>query len=221
MLKKINANTARMVLKKLIKQYPKAAIALEYSTNIQLLVATILSAQCTDNRVNQLTRGLFKKYKTIYDYANADIITFENEIRSVGLFRSKAKNILKTAQIIYQQYSGKIPKQLQELVKLPGVGRKTANVFLWNAFGKNEGIAVDTHVKRLSYRLGFTRSKDPDRIEQDLIKLFPQKQWGQVNTLFIAHGRSICTARKPRCRSCNLNDICLYKEKIFKIDLLR
>lgn len=213
MLIKITANIAKIVLKRLIKQYPKAKIALEFSTNMELLVSTILSAQCTDIRVNELTLKLFRKYQTIYDYANADIITFENEIRSVGLFHSKAKNILKTAQIIYQQYSGEIPNQMSELVKLPGVGRKTANVFLWNAFGKNEGIAVDTHVKRLSYRIGFTQSSDYNIIERDLMKLFPRKQWGQVNTIFIAHGRNICTARSPRCRNCILNDICLYKEK--------
>lgn len=216
MLKKITANIAKIVLKRLIKQYPKAKIALEFSTNMELLVATILSAQCTDTRVNKLTLKLFRKYQTIYDYANADIITFEKEIRSVGLFHSKAKNILKAAQIICQQYSGKIPNRMPELVKLPGVGRKTANVFLWNAFGKNEGIAVDTHVKRLSYRIGFTQSSDSNIIERDLMKLFPRKQWGQVNTIFVVHGRNICTARKPKCRNCILNDICLYKEKYLK-----
>ncbi|MFH1063305.1 MAG: endonuclease III [Candidatus Omnitrophota bacterium] len=213
MQKKTKAEIAEIILKKLIKQYPKAKIALKFSTNMELLTATILSAQCTDDRVNKVTLKLFSKYKTVYDYANADAKTFENEIRSLGLFRNKAKNIIRTAQIIYQEHEAKIPGQMQELVKLPGVGRKTANVFLSNAFGKNEGIAVDTHVKRLSHRIGLSQNSDPIQIEQDLMKLFPKKQWGQINNIFIAHGRSVCTAQKPKCRMCNINRVCLFKEK--------
>jgi endonuclease III len=204
---------AAQIFKKLISRYPKAKVALKFSTDIELLIATILSAQSTDAKVNLVTEKLFSKYKAVDDYAKADIGVLGNEIRSVGLFRSKAKNIIQTAQIIYREYKGKMPSQMQELLKLPGVGRKTANVFLYNAFGKNEGIAVDTHVKRLSQRIGLTQNSDPNKIERDLMKLFPKKQWGRVNDIFIAHGRSVCVALKPKCRICHINKLCLFKEK--------
>ncbi|MBU1043733.1 MAG: endonuclease III [Candidatus Omnitrophica bacterium] len=206
-------NLGIIILKKLCKLYPEAKIALDFRTNIELLVATILSAQCTDIRVNQITRKLFLNYKTASDYASARFNALENEIRSLGLFHSKAKNIIQTARIICIKYKGIVPRDMQELTSLPGVGRKTANIILYNAFGKNEGIAVDTHVKRLSQRLGLTQANNPCKIEQDLMELIARKQWGKVNDLFIAHGRSICRAREPQCGICKINHFCAYNLK--------
>jgi endonuclease-3 len=206
-------NLGRKLIKILAELYPKAETALKFENIFELLVATILSAQCTDQRVNQLTEVLFVKYKKIDDYAGADLSLFEKEIHPVGFFRNKAKNIIKTAKIIKEKFNGRVPDKMEELVKLPGVGRKTANIVLYNGYNLNQGIAVDTHVKRLSQRIGLSRNSDPDKIEQDLIKIFEQDHWGKVNTLLIAHGRRICAARKPCCGKCKIISLCSYKNK--------
>ncbi len=196
------------------KQYPQAKIVLNFNDNWQLLVAVVLSAQCSDKRVNIVTETLFKKYKTIKDYAAADLKSFQNDIRSAGFYRNKAKNIISAAQKILKDFGGKIPDTMEELIQLPGVARKTANIILFNGFGKIEGIAVDTHVRRLSQRLGLSKNNDPERIEQDLMKILPKKEWGKFTYLLIEHGRAICDAKKPLCLDCVLNGICPSK-KIF------
>ncbi|MBN1405663.1 MAG: endonuclease III [Candidatus Omnitrophica bacterium] len=199
---------AQKIFKLLKKSYPRAKIALTFSSPMQILVATILSAQCTDKRVNIITASLFKKYKTVRDYADADIKIFENEIRSAGFYKNKAKNIINAAAMIRGAFGGKVPSSMQGLVKLPGVARKTANIVLSEGFGRIEGIAVDTHVIRLSGRLGFSQSGDPVKIEQDLMKLFDKKQWGEISHLLISHGRKICIARKPNCPDCAIKGLC-------------
>lgn len=196
------------IFKRLEERYPKLKIALRFENPIQLLVATILSAQCTDKQVNIVTKDLFKHYGAVEDYANATLETFQQEIRSTGFYKNKAKNIIATAKKIVEDYDGKIPDSMKELIKLPGVARKTANIVLSSGFGKNEGIAVDTHVKRLSGRLGLSRETDPNKIEQDLIKLYPREKWASISYLLICHGRAICKAPKPLCAQCFLNDIC-------------
>jgi len=168
----------------------------------------MLSAQCTDVKVNQVTERLFKKYRTLDDYAQADAAEFEKDIKSTGFFRSKTKSIIATARMIKEEFNGKVPDTMEELLKLPGVARKTANIVLYNAYGKNEGIAVDTHVRRLSQRLGLSKNNDPNKIEQDLIKLVPRQKWGRITNLLIAHGRAVCISRKPKCQTCFLNDYC-------------
>jgi endonuclease III len=178
------------------KLFPKAKIVLKYSNNWELLVAVILSAQCTDKKVNEVTEKLFKKYKSFADYVRADPKEFEQDIRSTGFYRNKARNILAIARILPQRFGGKVPRTMEELVTLPGVARKTANVVLGNAYGVIEGIAVDTHVIRLSRKLGLTQHKDPVKIEQDLMKLIPQKDWFFFTYGMIECGRQICPARK-------------------------
>lgn len=190
------------------KNYPNAKIILKYSNNFQLLVAIILSAQTTDITVNKVTAKLFNKYKTVKDFANTDLSELEKDISMVGLYRNKAKNIIATAKIIIGKYNDEIPNSISELVKLPGVGRKTANVFLGNAYEISEGIAVDTHVVRLSKRLGLSKNSDPNKIEQDLMKLFNKKKWFKLTYLLIDHGRKICRAKDPKCDKCFLNKIC-------------
>ena len=189
--------------------------ALKHKEPLQLLVATILSAQCTDERVNKVTKDLFKKYKKTQDYAKAKQAVFEKEIRSTGFYRNKAKNIIATAKKIGGDFGGKVPDTMEELITLPGVARKTANIVLFHAYGKNEGIAVDTHVKRVSGRLGLTDKTDPQKIEQDLIKLFEKDKWGHVSNLLIAHGRKICDARKPLCPECPAKRICPSAKEYF------
>ncbi|MBF0252991.1 MAG: endonuclease III [Candidatus Omnitrophica bacterium] len=179
------------------------------SENIfELLVAVILSAQCTDERVNKVTKVIFKKYKSIKDYAGAKQEVFEQDIRSTGFYRNKAKNIIKTANIINDSFNGKVPCTMEELVILPGVARKTSNIILYHGYGKNEGIAVDTHVKRVCFRLGLTKNTDPNKIEQDLIKIIPQNDWGDFTNIIIGHGRAICDARKPLCVECQVVGFC-------------
>lgn len=195
------------IIRILKKQYPQNKIALEYTDPAQLLVATILSAQCTDTRVNKVTEGLFKKYRTAKDYAEADVKVFEQEIKSTGFFRNKAKNIIACCKELVSKYNGKVPRTMDELVVLPGVGRKTANVVLGNGFGI-PGIVVDTHVKRVSYRLGLTKNTDPEKIEFDLMKIIPKKEWIHFSNMLIFHGRRICVARKPKCNECALEGIC-------------
>ncbi len=190
------------------KTYPNAMTALKYKNALQLLVATILSAQCTDKRVNIVTATLFYKYKTPKDYAQANIETFENEIRSTGFYRNKAKNIISANKLICSQYNEKVPDTMKELISLPGVARKTANIVLYHAYGKIEGIAVDTHVRRVSGRVGLTENTDPVKIEQDLMKLFDKNKWGKLTNIFIEHGRNLCDARKPLCSKCPVRKFC-------------
>jgi endonuclease-3 len=188
--------------------YPDAHCALDHEDPYQLLVATILSAQCTDKRVNMVTPDLFRKYPDATQMADAEREELETEIKSTGFFRSKTKSLLGMAQALVAKHSGKVPDSMEELTQLPGVGRKTANVILGNAFNKNLGIVVDTHVTRLSERLGLTRETDAVKIETDLMPLFPPEQWTMLSHLLIEHGRQICVARAPRCEVCPLNDIC-------------
>jgi len=202
------ANNIDKILVLLKKEYPAARIALTFSNPLEILVSTILSAQCTDKRVNLVTKDLFKKYKTVKDYANLDIKSFEQEIRSTGFYRNKARNIKKAAQKILKDFNGKVPDSMEKLIQLPGVARKTANIVLFNGFGKIEGIAVDTHVRRLSQRLGITKNDDPNKIEQDLMKLLDKKEWGNFSYLLIEHGRRVCIAKKPRCLDCILKQLC-------------
>ncbi len=196
------------IIRRLGKAYPDAKIALEFSDPMELLVATILSAQCTDEVVNRITPPLFKKYRSVKDYASADIAEFEHEIKSAGFYHNKAKNIIASARLIIEKYGGNIPSDMEELITLPGVARKTANIVLYNAFGIIDGIAVDTHVGRLSQKLGLSSNKDPVRIEKDLVQLIPRHIWGSFSYLLIEHGRAVCIARKPKCSICCLNDIC-------------
>lgn len=196
------------VMRELERSYPKAKTALRHENPLQLLVATILSAQCTDARVNMVTQKLFKKYRSAKDYADADPEQFEAEIRPTGFFRNKAKAILGMAQALVERHAGRVPQTMEELVALPGVGRKTANVVLGSAFGKNEGVVVDTHVKRIATRLGFTKHQDPEKIERDLMQLLPRGRWTQFSHVLIHHGRAVCTARRPKCEVCPVSDLC-------------
>ncbi|MFW6134662.1 MAG: endonuclease III [Elusimicrobiota bacterium] len=198
----------KKIFELLEKEYPQAKIKLNYKNPWQLLVATILSAQCTDKRVNIITKDLFKKHPRINDYLNMSQQHLIKHIKSAGLYRNKAKNILNTAKIIIKKFNGKVPDNLEDLVSLPGIARKTANVILGNAYNKIEGIAVDTHVKRLSYRLDLTYNKNPDKIEKDLMKLFPKNKWYKLTYLLIEHGRKICKAPAPVCFKCLLNNLC-------------
>jgi endonuclease-3 len=198
----------KKTLKLLKLEYPQIRTALTFRDPLQLLVATILSAQCTDERVNMVTAVLFKKYHSVEDYANADVRVFEQEIRSTGFYRNKAKNIIGAATMIVQEFGGRVPDTMEDLIRLPGVARKTANIVLSNAYGKIDGIAVDTHVKRLSNLLGLTKYTDPVKIERDLMRITPKKDWSNLSHLLIFHGRSVCIARKPRHDLCVLNFIC-------------
>jgi len=199
---------AREIQARLVAEYPDAHCELDYRTPLQLLVATILSAQCTDKRVNLVTPALFKAYPTAKSLAEAPTERIEELIRSTGFFRSKAKSIIGMAQALVARHRGKVPATMEELIVLPGVGRKTANVVLGNAFGINVGIVVDTHVARLSSRLGLTRETDAVKIEQALIPLFAEESWTQLSHLLIWHGRRSCVARSPRCGECVLRELC-------------
>jgi len=199
---------AEFLLHRLPEIYPDAHCALDFSSPLELLVATILSAQCTDKRVNLVTNVLFKRCRTPEDYADIPQEEFEKIIRSTGFFRNKAKNIRAMASELIAKHGGRVPRTIEELASLPGVGRKTANVVLGNAFGLNEGVVVDTHVARLAQRLDLTKFPDPVRIEKDLVKLFPRERWTDLSHWLIFHGRQRCTARKPDCEGCELNAIC-------------
>jgi len=189
-------------------EYPISRTALRYETPHQMLVATILSAQCTDVRVNMVTEELFRKYKGINEFAEADLQELEQDIRSTGFYRQKAKNIKNSSIAILENFSGNVPDTMEELITLPGVGRKTANVVLSSAYNITEGIAVDTHVKRLSFRLGLTRYTNPAKIEQDLMKLAPKEEWSDLSYRLILHGRAVCSARKPEHGICMLQHLC-------------
>jgi len=196
------------IIKLLKKEQADAKIALEYASPLELLVATILSAQCTDKVVNIVTMELFKKFRTPQDYANADIKEIEEDIKSTGFYRNKAKNIKKCAQLLIAKFNSQVPKTMEELLECPGVARKTANIVLSNAYGVVEGIAVDTHVRRLAGRLGLTSNKDPNKIEKDLMIITPIADWMKITDLLIFHGRRVCQAKKPKCQICMLNKIC-------------
>jgi endonuclease-3 len=198
------------IYRQLKDEYPNTRIALDFKTPFQILVATILSAQCTDKRVNQITPALFRRFRTPEEMAEADIEEIESMIKSAGMYRTKARNLKNVAAQLRDRFGSRVPEDLESLQSLPGVGRKTANVILNNAFGIASGIAVDTHVRRLSARLGLTSNKDPLKIEADLKRLLPRDAWIQISLLLIRHGRTTCTARKPRCQACVLLDICEY-----------
>ncbi|HLX11179.1 MAG TPA: endonuclease III [Bacteroidota bacterium] len=208
---------ASAILKQFKRDYDVSKIGLEASSPLELVVATILSAQCTDVRVNMVTPTLFKRYRSASDYANAKPKELEGIIRSTGFYHAKAKSIIGMAKGLIERFGGVVPDTLDQLTTLPGVGRKTANVVLGKAFGKTEGIVVDTHVKRLSFRLEFTKHTDPEKIEQDLMKLFPKKDWIGISNCLIWHGRMVCNARAPKCDECHVSSLCpsahLFMEK--------
>jgi endonuclease III len=204
-IKKIDPLEGTRALKRL---YPDAHCALDYTNAFELLIATILSAQCTDERVNLATPALFEAWPRPEDLAKASLTALENTLSSVNFYRNKAKNLIGMAQMLMDKFAGKVPQTLEELVLLPGVGRKTANVVLGNAFNITSGIVVDTHVARLSYRMGWTKSDDPVQIEKDLMKKIPREDWIMISHLLISHGRTICKARNPDCKNCALSETC-------------
>lgn len=199
---------ATKILEILQKQYPDAKTALNFTTPLELLVATMLSAQTTDVRVNMVTQTLFKKYQTAENYAKANTQELESDIRSTGFYHNKARNLKKCCQLLVVKFHGQVPKTMSELIELPGVARKTANIVLYNAYGITSGIAVDTHVLRLSKRLGLTANSDQNKVEQDLMAIVPKDKWMPLTDLLIFHGRQVCDAKKPRCDNCVLNQIC-------------
>lgn len=196
------------LLERLYQRFPNAECALEHRSALELLVATILSAQCTDARVNAVTQDLFRNYRTAADYANADPAQFEEQIRSTGFFRNKTRNVIGMAEALVERHGGQVPDTMDQLTRLPGVGRKTANVVLGTWFGKNEGVVVDTHVARIARRLRLTRHTDPEKIERDLMRLLPRSEWTRFSHTLIHHGRQICEARRPRCEICPVADLC-------------
>ena len=214
---------ARQIIAGLQKAYPQAHCELHFSNPLQLLIATILSAQCTDKRVNEVTVDLFKKYRTAADFAAIPLPDLEIQIKSTGFFRNKAKNVQQCCAAIVSEHAGEVPRSMAALTALAGVGRKTANVVMGNAFGISEGVVVDTHVGRLSYRLGLTREQDPVKIEQDLMKLVPAEQWTLFSHWLIWHGRRRCAARSPDCTHCEIQALCprigvIGKTRIAKTD---
>jgi len=207
---------AKRIISRLRKTFPSPKIALEYRDPLQLLVATILSAQCTDERVNQVTQSLFKKYRTAKDYAEANTAEFEQEIRSTGFFRAKAKSIINCSKQLVEKHGGEVPRTMEELVQLPGIGRKTANCVLGAAYGIASGVVVDTHVRRLAQRIGLSKEDDPEKIEEDLMEIVPKKDWIDFGNMLIWHGRRTCQARKPNCPECVINDLCPSAEIFMK-----
>jgi endonuclease-3 len=199
---------ATEIIRRLENEYPDAKIALNYTNPLELLVATILSAQCTDEMVNKVTSSLFANYRTAEDYASASLERLEQQIEPTGFYHNKARHIIAAAKVIVADYNGSVPQTMAELMTLPGVARKTGNIVLYNAFGVVEGIAVDTHVRRVSRRLGLSQNSDPVKIEKDLMEQIPKTRWGSFPYLLIEHGRAICTAKKPKCQVCLLKDIC-------------
>ena len=203
----------RAILHKLDEAYPDVGCALEHQNPFQLLISTILSAQCTDVRVNQVTKTLYQKYRTPKDFAYASPVEVEQEIRSTGFFRSKTKSILGASRKIVEEFAGEVPRTMEQLLMLPGVARKTANVVLGTGFGIAVGVVVDTHVMRLSRRLDLSRNTDPKKIEQDLMQVIPQNKWILFSHQLIWHGRKVCQARNPKCSECNLEPLCYSKDK--------
>lgn len=213
MRKESDRKKVKEIIKILTKEIPNAKIALNYSNPFELLIATILSAQCTDAKVNQVTSNLFKKYKSPKDFVNLSLEKLEEEIRSTGFYKNKAKSIKNCCKELIERFGGEVPKTLEDLVSLPGVGRKTANVILGNAYGI-AGIVVDTHVHRVSKRLGLTENDDTMKIEFDLMEIVPKEEWTHFSNLLIWHGRRTCTAKKPLCDECSINKYCNYWAKI-------
>jgi len=199
---------AAKIVRRLARAYPDARCSLDFRTPLELVVATILSAQCTDKRVNLVTPDVFVKYPTAVDYATASLSELEKDIQSTGFFRNKAKSIKGCCQGLVEEHGGKVPRDLDALVKLPGIGRKTANVILGTAYGLATGVVVDTHVTRLSRRMGLSEHKDAVKIERDLMELIPKKEWISFSHRMILHGRNVCAARKPQCDDCPVNDVC-------------
>ena len=199
---------ALKIIELLEKEHKDAKIALRYSNPLELLVATILSAQATDEQINKITPSLFKKYKKAEDYANVDVKELEQDIKSSGFYHNKARNIKNCCKMLVDKYNSMVPKTMDELLELPGVARKTANIVLTNAYGIVAGVAVDTHVRRLAQRLGLTENDDPNKIEADLMNIVPKEKWMRITDLLIFHGRRVCTAKKPNCAGCVLNKIC-------------
>ena len=195
-------------IRRLKQAYQNSRIALNFKNPLELLAAVILSAQTTDVAINTLTPALFARYKTAKDYASADVTELETLIKRSGFYHQKAKSLIGMGKTLVEKFGGNVPQTMEELIQIPGAARKTANIVLWNAFGKIEGIAVDTHVARLSKRLGFTQEEDPVKIERDLMKIVPHENWGRFSHWLQDHGRAVCTARKPNCEGCFLNDVC-------------
>ena len=196
------------IIKKLKEMYPDATCSLDFTTPFQMLVAVCLSAQCTDERVNKTTPSIFAKYPTVYDFNNMDIKVLEELIHPCGFYKNKAKNLKAASKIIVEKFNGEVPDNMEDLTSSPGVGRKSANVIMLEAFHNPQGIAVDTHAKRISNRLGFSDGSDPLKIEQDLLKVIPKEYYYDVNHLLVWHGRNTCTARNPKCEECALKDLC-------------
>lgn len=204
----------KQIVEILKERYPDATCSLDFKTPFQMVVAVMLSAQCTDERVNQITPEIFTKYSIPEDFAKIDIQELERLIHSCGFYKNKAKNIKACAKMILEKHQGKVPDTMEELIALPGVGRKSANVVMLEAFGKAEGIAVDTHCKRIANQLGLSKETDPEKIEQDLLKIFDKEDYKDVNHLLIWHGRNTCIARNPRCEECVLKEFCrAYKKR--------
>ena len=214
-MKKPDITRVKEIIKILTEEIPDTRIALRFSNPLELLISTILSAQCTDVKVNQVTADLFKKYHSAKEYAEADLAKLEEEIRPTGFYRNKARSVQKCCQELMKRFGAEVPKTLEELIALPGVGRKTANVILGNAFGI-PGMVVDTHVKRVSQRIGLTKNDDPVKIEFDLMKIVPKEEWAHFSNLLIWHGRRTCTARKPLCKQCPIRKWCDYGSKLLK-----
>ena len=214
MIRKTEQARALKIYDRLLAAYPDAKCALDFDKPIQLLIATILSAQSTDKTVNTVTPALFRKFRTAEQFANADLSELENMVHSTGFFRNKARSIQGACRIIAEEHAGKVPQEMDQLLKLPGVARKTANVVLGVAFGRAEGVVVDTHVQRLSVRLNFTMESRPDKIEEDLMKLFPREKWIHLSHLLIHHGRAVCQARRPKCIECPIEDLCKSADKV-------
>jgi endonuclease-3 len=213
MKKQSDHKRVKEIIKILSKKIPDSRIALRFSNPLELLIATILSAQCTDVKVNQVTVDLFKKYRSVKDYAESNLAKLEEEIRPTGFYRNKAKSIQKCCQELVKRFGGEVPKTLEELVTLPGVGRKTANVILGNTFGI-PGIVVDTHVQRVSLRIGLTKNNDPVKIEFDLMEIVPKEEWTHFSNLLVWHGRKTCVARKPLCEICPIRNLCDFGSKV-------
>lgn len=209
----MNKQEATKIVEILKRRYPDATCSLDFTTPFQAVVAVILSAQCTDERVNKTTPDIFNKYKSVEDFANIDLQTLENLIRPCGFYKNKAKNIKLCANQILNNFNGKVPNNMKDLLSLAGVGRKTANVVMLEVFGIAEGIAVDTHAKRISNLTGLSNKKEPEKIEQDLLKLFSKNDFKDINHLFVWHGRNTCLARRPKCDDCPINRYCEYYSK--------
>lgn len=205
----------KAIIEEMERLYPEAGCSLEYKDPLQLMIATILAAQCTDARVNIVTQDLYKKYVTAEDFANASLEELEQDIRSTGFYHNKAKNIINACKMIISDFGGKVPSNMEDLLKLPGVGRKTANLVLGDIFGV-PGVVVDTHAGRLSNRIGFTRHSDPEKIEYDLMKIIPKENWTRFCHQLVYHGRAVCSARKPNCQGCTIREYCKFGSETIK-----